>query len=205
MMYRAEKGCQRGRKAAGSCHKVGLRNSAHMVKHVFLGVFLVVFSPGVAAPQDGPIGSSPRILYQNASLGFRYLQPIELEDTTERSKARVQAFAAEQHMSRALGLLLTMSSGPDNDMPGWHSLAIETYPRQAVADLDDPGAEAKMSGWVAGYKRFARNASFCIDFATKVCRIRIWRTRGHYKEGCRRMDYNPQGQAPVIRLCGQLA
>ncbi|MFZ0320988.1 MAG: hypothetical protein WAL56_17810 [Candidatus Sulfotelmatobacter sp.] len=53
-------------------------------------------------------------------------------------------------MSRALGLLLTMSSGPDNDMPGWHSLAIETYPRQAVADLDDPGAEAKMSGWVAG-------------------------------------------------------
>jgi hypothetical protein len=87
--------------------------------------------------------------YSNAALGFRYMPPGEMLDKTERTRSDIQAQANSLHTDNTLNIILAMSSGPDDTANGWHSLSIETYPRKAVANLDDASAKAKMSAWVA--------------------------------------------------------
>jgi hypothetical protein len=90
--------------------------------------------------------------YNNATLGFRYMPPSEMQDKTERARAEIQAPEESPHTSSTLHLLLAMSSGAGDTASDWHSLSIEISPRRTVADLDDISAEAKMGEWVAGSK-----------------------------------------------------
>ena len=61
----------------------------------------------------------------------------------------MQAKAAALNTKKVFDLLLAMESNQE-EAPSWDSLTIETYPRNAVPDLDNASAEAKMSAWVAG-------------------------------------------------------
>jgi hypothetical protein len=109
-----------------------------------LCVFLVSRSAPTHA-QSEPSGA----LYSNTALRFSYLPPSGMKDKTASTRAEVQAGAKSPHADNTLTIILAMSSGPDDTAVGWHSLSIETYPRKAVADLDDTSAKAKMSAWVA--------------------------------------------------------
>jgi hypothetical protein len=108
---------------------------------------LVTIPSGVAVSKDSSTFGAP--LYSNAHLGFRYAPPSEMHDKTERSREEIKSRAESLHTANTLNLLLAMSSGPDDGASEWHSLSIETYPRKAIADLDDASAEAKMSALVA--------------------------------------------------------
>jgi len=140
---------------ANSRHQKCLLKGGHVAKPACLGVLLLLFLSVGASAQGGLIPSAPGIVYQNTALGFRYVQPIEMEDITESSKEEIKAHAAARQTSRAISLALAMSSGGDDTVPEWHSLAIESYPRMAVDDIDDSIAEAKMSAWVAHTKEAA--------------------------------------------------
>jgi hypothetical protein len=87
--------------------------------------------------------------YSNASLGFRYVPPVGMRDKTERLIREIQEYAQSIHSSDTLTGLLSMSSGPDDKLPTWSSVTIETYPRKVLQSLDDVQAEVQMSGWVA--------------------------------------------------------
>jgi len=89
--------------------------------------------------------------YSNVDLGFSYAPPKEMRDETIGGRADIRARAEALHTTKTLDLLLAMSSGPDVTTPAWHSLMIETYPRQRFSNLDDTSAEGKMSAWVAGF------------------------------------------------------
>jgi hypothetical protein len=91
----------------------------------------------------------PSGAYSNPVLGFRYVPPGEMEDETASGRAKMRVRATERHTNNTLELLLSMSSGADDRDSSWHSLTIETYPRQKFSDLDDASAEAKMTAWVA--------------------------------------------------------
>ena len=119
---------------------------------VSTALLLLMISCGVATAQSQQATSAPRRAYSNATLGFRYIPPSEMRDKTERFRAEIQERAEASHTKETLDALLAMSSGPDDAATDWHSLTIETYPRKAVADLDDASAEAKMSAWVAHSK-----------------------------------------------------
>jgi len=110
-------------------------------------VLLMLSSGATAQQKTGSTGAS----YSNPSLGFFYKPPDEMQDETESGRAEIRDRAAARGTSKTLDLLLAMSSGPDATAPDWHLLSIETYPRRAFSDLDDIGAETKMSAWVAGF------------------------------------------------------
>ncbi len=92
----------------------------------------------------------PGNAFSNVALDFSYVPPSEMQDETRSGRAEIRTRAAARHTSNTLGLLLSMSSGPDATAADWHLLSIETYPRQKFRNLDDMSAEAKMSAWVAG-------------------------------------------------------
>jgi hypothetical protein len=118
------------------------------MKTIFLAVlFLLTGWSAVTAQSSSPLPS--RTGYSNATLGFRYMPPGEMRDKTKRFRMEIQQRAEASHSNDTLDALLAMSSGTDDKTTDWHSLTIETYPRKAVADLDDASAEAKMSAWVA--------------------------------------------------------
>ena len=110
---------------------------------------LIQWGVAETKPSQSP---PPSNAFSNVALGFRYVPPSEMRDKTQRFRAEIQERAEAAHSKDTLGALLAMSSGPDDKATDWHSLTIETYPRKAVADLDDASAEAKMSAWVANSK-----------------------------------------------------
>src|SRR5258708_34798967 len=122
------------------------------MKRLWVSLLLLQISWGLSAAQSKQHTASSRPGYSNAMLRFQYMPPSEMVDKTQRTKAEVQARAESLHADNTLHMLLAMSSGPDDVAADWHSLTIETYPRKAVADLDDARAEAKMSAWVAHSK-----------------------------------------------------
>jgi hypothetical protein len=113
-----------------------------------IGLLFLLIS-AVATAKDKRDSVTPRMRYSNVALSFSYLPPGEMLDKTQRVRAEVQARAESSHTKDALEALLAMSSGQDDAATNWHSLTLETYPRNAVADVDDTVAEAKMSAWVA--------------------------------------------------------
>jgi hypothetical protein len=114
------------------------------------GLFLLV-QWGAAETKPSPSPSSGNA-FSNVALGFKYVPPAEMRDKTQRFRAEIHERAEAAHTKDTLDAVLAMSSGPDDKATDWHSLTIETYPRKAVADLDDASAEAKMSAWVAHSK-----------------------------------------------------
>jgi hypothetical protein len=95
-------------------------------------------------------GSGPSPVYSNRALGFSYVIPRWLLDQTKKGQAEIRERAAEKNSHSTLELLLALSSGSDNKAPNWCSVTVETYPRQALSDMDDAAAEAKMTGWILG-------------------------------------------------------
>ena len=89
-------------------------------------------------------------VYTNARLAFRYTPPSGMRDKTERfPPLQIQNQAGTP---RTLTTLLAMSSGPDSSVPVWRSITLLTYPRDAVAELDDAKAAGQMNAWVAHSK-----------------------------------------------------
>jgi hypothetical protein len=117
--------------------------------HYFSWTVLLV---GICAAQSIGHPGATSATYSNAPLAFRYKPPSEMRDKTQRFRAEIQERAEASSSKDTLDALLAMSSGPDDKATDWHSLTIETYPRKAVADLDDASAEARMSAWVAHSK-----------------------------------------------------
>jgi hypothetical protein len=116
----------------------------------FVAFLLLLVLSGLAPGQEKPGLPSYRRVYTNARLRFSYSFPREMRDETANARAEVQAKAIARSSGKTLDLLLKTSSGSDDATPGWHSLSIETYPRDALGNLDDAGAEAKMTAWVIG-------------------------------------------------------
>lgn len=114
--------------------------------------FWLVLLTGSGAAQSMGRPAAPITIYSNAHLAFRYTPPDGMRDKTDRFKSQIQEQAKALGTTKMFNVLLAMSSGADDKDPSWHSLTIETYPRKAVADLDDASAEAKMSAWVAHSK-----------------------------------------------------
>lgn len=115
-----------------------------------LTVLLLVFVGATLTAHGG--GPDLATAYSNKDLGFVYLPPLDMKDKTDRVKRETKARADALHTANTLNLLLAMSSGQDDQAPSWHSLAIETYPREAFRNLDDLRAEARMSARVARCK-----------------------------------------------------
>lgn len=114
----------------------------------FFGLVLLI---GSSAAQGVHL-AAPMTGYSNVELAFRYTPPNGMRDKTERFRLQIQAQAKASSTTQTLSALLAMSTGPDSTVPKWSSVTIETYPRKAVADIDDASAEAKMSAWVAHSK-----------------------------------------------------
>lgn len=122
------------------------------ISAVFIVLFLPLFLWGAALAQNAPSARPSAVIYSNAILGFRYKPPREMHNKTQRFRAEIRERAEAANTKDTLDPLLAMSSGPDDATTDWHSLTIATYPRKAVADLDDASAEAQMSAWLAHSK-----------------------------------------------------
>jgi hypothetical protein len=119
------------------------------IKH---SLFWLVLLTGSGAAQSVARPAAPITIYSNVHLAFRFTPPGRMRDKTERFRTQIQEQAKALGTTQTLSALLAMSTGPDGAAPNWSSVTIETYPRKAVADLDDASAEAKMSAWVAHSK-----------------------------------------------------
>jgi hypothetical protein len=113
--------------------------------------FWLVLLAGSGAAQSTVRPVAAITIYSNTRLAFRYTPPKGMRDKTDRFKSQIEEQAKATGITNTLSVLLAMSSLGDTSAD-WHSLTIETYPRKAVADLDDASAEAKMSAWVAHSK-----------------------------------------------------
>jgi hypothetical protein len=120
----------------------------------YLAVLFLLASCEVAGAQKNLSSQAlPKINYSNKDLGFRYTPPEEMHDKTERTRAEILERAKSLHANKTLQLLLSMSSGADGTGSDWRGISIESYPREAIAQLGDADADAKMSEWVAsGHK-----------------------------------------------------
>jgi hypothetical protein len=92
-------------------------------------------------------------VYANNELAFRYSPPSGMYDDTKSGRTDIRAQASLSRTGKAQDLLLSLISGTDDTSATWYSVIIEAYPRQALSNLDDADAEAKMSGWVLGLTR----------------------------------------------------
>jgi hypothetical protein len=120
------------------------------MKAIFVGI-IVLLIPWMVTAQGNTTQLSDGVAYSNTVLRFRYQPPSEMQNVTKGAEAEIRAHAEALHSNNSLGILLAMTSGSDEAVPGWHALAVETYPRKAFSDLDDAAAEAKMSAWVMGF------------------------------------------------------
>lgn len=89
-------------------------------------------------------------VFSSKDLKFRFTPPKGLTDETADARNAVREKAAALHSTNTLDVLLSMTSGPDDTAPDWHSLGIETYPRSRFASLNDDAALTKINVWVAG-------------------------------------------------------
>lgn len=118
-----------------------------------IGLSLCLLLSAISLAQAGPEIGQDRSVYTNTVLGFRYVPPSAMQDETKTARANVQADASQSRSGKALDLLLALASGSDDTSPSWQTITVESYPRQALSNLDDTAAVAKMSGWVLGLAR----------------------------------------------------
>ena len=112
------------------------------MKAIFVGI-IVLLIPWMVTAQGNTTQLSDGVAYSNTVPRFRYQPPSEMQDVTKRAEAEIRAHAQTLHSSSILGMLLAMTSGPDETVPGWHALTIEMYPRKAFSDLDDAAARQR--------------------------------------------------------------
>ncbi|MFZ0310833.1 MAG: hypothetical protein WAL89_21865 [Candidatus Sulfotelmatobacter sp.] len=147
-----------------------------------VSILLIIISWGTAWAQGKQDTTSAGAVYSDPAVGFRYTAPSGMRDKTERSRAEVKGRAGAVH-ANTLDLLLAMSSGPNDAIPDWCSLTIETYPRQALSNLDDISAEAKMSAWVAGIDGLPGTPRFVVISGQSFAVYVFGERRGSMKKG----------------------
>jgi hypothetical protein len=72
-----------------------------------------------------------------------------MRDFTEVDKESIQQRAKAMGKTNMLNLLLSLRSGSDDTAPEWHSIGIETYPREKLAIVTDRDACEAFSRSVA--------------------------------------------------------
>ncbi len=89
-------------------------------------------------------------VFTSPELGFRFIPPRGLRDTTLGDQQWIQRRAAELRTTKVLTLLLSSRSGPDDNSDDWCTIGIETYPLQKLGAATDQDAIRKLSRWFAG-------------------------------------------------------
>ncbi len=89
-------------------------------------------------------------VYSSVELGFRYRLPSGLSDETSYARESLQKKAADLHTTNTFDVLLRVTSGPDDSVPEWHAISIQSYSRAKFVDRDDGAVEARMNQLVAG-------------------------------------------------------
>ena len=115
-------------------------------KLAFLGLFLSTsFAPVFA---QGRPNAPPE--FTDSNLGFRYTPPPKMRDLTAIDRQTIRERAAARGTTNTLTLLLSLRSGPDDAAADWHTIGIQTYPREKFGTLSDRDASVKFSHSVAG-------------------------------------------------------
>jgi hypothetical protein len=107
---------------------------------------------GILAAQgfsQGPASTSAAV-FTDSQLGFRYTPPPNLRDLTEAGKQSIKQRAAAMGKTNTLTLLLSLLSGPDDTAVDWHSIGIESYPREKMRSVSDLDASRTFSQTVSG-------------------------------------------------------
>jgi hypothetical protein len=95
-------------------------------------------------------GSPPApSVFTDSTLSFRYTPPANLRDKTEVDRQSIQRRAAAVGTANTLTLLLSLRSGPEDTAADWHSIAIESYPREKLGKVSDRDASRTFSRWVS--------------------------------------------------------
>lgn len=115
-------------------------------KLAFLGLFLVTSSAPIFA--QGP--SLAPSEFTDSNLGFRYTPPPNMRDLTAIDRQTIRERVAARGTANTLTLLLSLRSGPDDTAADWHTIGIQTYPRENFRMLNDRDASVKFSRSVAG-------------------------------------------------------
>jgi hypothetical protein len=89
-------------------------------------------------------------LFRDSKLVFRFSPPANMRDLTAVDRQSIQQRAAALGTSNTLTLLLSLRSGPDDTAADWHSVGIETYPREKLGTVSDRDASRTFSRRVAG-------------------------------------------------------
>lgn len=110
----------------------------------FLGC--IFLAAGALLLAQGP----PPTEFIDAALGFRYTPPANMRDFTSVDRRSAQQKAAARDTTNALTVLLSLRSASDDTAADWHSVGIETYPRQKLGPVSDSDASQTFSRWVAG-------------------------------------------------------
>lgn len=114
----------------------------------YISILLLLLCTPLTA-QNAEFSTPINPSYSNARLAFRYTPPSGMRDKTEDFRLQIAEGAKVTGKRQTLSALLAMSSGKDSSAPGWGSVTIETYPRDAVPEPDDSKAEAQMNALVA--------------------------------------------------------
>jgi hypothetical protein len=118
-----------------------------MTNSIRLTFLVCIFlATGALLAGQGP----PPTQFNDAGLGFRYTPPADMRDFTSVDRQSVQQKAAARGTTNTLTILLSLRSKSDDTAADWHSVGIETYPRQKVGAVSDRDASQTFSRWVAG-------------------------------------------------------
>jgi hypothetical protein len=112
-------------------------------------VLLVLLGAPVWTQTNTSIGLENGV-YSSLELGFRYRLPPGLSDETSYARESLQKKAADLHTSNTFDVLLRVTSGPDDSVPEWHAISIQSYSRAKFVDRADGAVEARMNQLVAG-------------------------------------------------------
>ncbi len=93
---------------------------------------------------------TPSTHYKDQELGYEFVPPAGMIDRTSAEKRLIEQRAAQLHTSKVLTLRLALRANVRDTDAEWHSVGIESYPREQFANSNDHDAILKMSRWVAG-------------------------------------------------------
>jgi hypothetical protein len=119
------------------------------VKWLLITTVLAVAFPTALHSQDAVRETFEKGVYTNSTVGFRYVAPAGMTNTTASARSQVEQRAAALHRAKTFAVLLAMTSGPDDTASDWHSVGIQSYPREAFPGADDFHAESLMNASVA--------------------------------------------------------
>ncbi len=88
------------------------------------------------------------VLFTDRTLMISFKPPDGLRDVTAYEKAAIQSKAAATGRA-TMNLLLALRSGPDDTLPEWNSVSIESIPRERLGNISERAACQTFARWVA--------------------------------------------------------